>query len=100
MTHDPKLVEAVARAIGRQEGKLLSEYSYRKIAACALAAIDASGTHWVAPWEANETMAAAYGGYYADNWRKGHALEDTSARDAWNDMRAAYLEDGGTADAG
>jgi hypothetical protein len=43
-------------------------------------------------------MAAAYGGYYDDNWRKGHALEDTSARDAWNDMRAAYLEDGGTAD--
>jgi hypothetical protein len=101
MTRDPKLVEAVARAIAelnRARGDNWREWE--NDARAAIAAIDASGTHWVAPWEANETMAAAYGGYYADNWRKGHALEDTSARDAWNDMRAAYLEDGGTADAG
>ncbi len=44
MTHDPRLVEALARAIRRGRNRSAGD-----VAADCLSAIDASGTHWVAP---------------------------------------------------
>ncbi len=66
MTHDPNLVEVVALALAASEGydwdSLPDDWSFkggdealvgrndlRKNARDALTAIDASGTHWVAP---------------------------------------------------
>lgn len=64
MTYDPKLVETVARAIyhgiHRSVGSTPRELSHlpadgrrelEYVARAALAAINASGTHWVAPAE-------------------------------------------------
>ncbi len=64
MTHDPELIEAVARAIAIADGwgvgqkhdgndwRLVPMPTYRILhdqATAAIAAINASGTHWVAP---------------------------------------------------
>lgn len=56
MAHDQKLVEAVARAIHETEELWTPEQTSEDIARAALDAIDASGTHWVAPWTHNDLM--------------------------------------------
>jgi hypothetical protein len=73
--HDPKLVEAVARAIDVVRGLP----TYEKMAVAALDPINASGMHWVAPWEAPVPAGVA------TNWR----LHDLAAE--WADWRDAYL---------
>lgn len=72
---DPKLIEAVAQDLCTSDGliwenlvrrighPLLAEY--RKHATVAIAAINASGTHWVAPVDVSDAMYDA--GYRAES---------------------------------
>lgn len=73
MTFDPKLIEAVARAMyervennaapeDRTSWEEAGDYwqrLYREDAAAFLTAINATGTHWVAPWNLDEDMRQA-----------------------------------------
>ncbi len=95
MTPDPKLVEAVARAIARCEygsdaefeaewgdGQGAWQYWNRREATAALAAISASGEWWIAPASLTGAMVDALGnGSFADNYER---------------VRNAHLKDTGT----
>lgn len=91
MSYDPKLVEAVARAMCVAEfteptttvkgGACLN---CRRRAAAALTAIDASGTHWVAPVEATGIMVSGVV-HYASEAGKREVARRYAA------MRTAYL---------
>ncbi len=104
MTPDPKLVEAVAKAMfmSTQEpeyaetaweflpedaGSHGTKRDYRDMARAALAAIPASGEWWVAPTEPSEAMVAA-------TVRFGRTIAET----AFRAMRDAHLKYTGTAD--
>jgi hypothetical protein len=92
---DPKLIELVARAYDeayvqhmRSCGTAIlptdRDAAHRAGLIAVLAAITASGTHWVAPVEATRRMKVV-GGVMAE---KGVGLGDL-----WAAMRAAYLAD-------
>lgn len=84
MADDPKLIEAVARAIAETDAvhfwdELPEEYyrgseygkkDYRTMARAALAAINASGTHWVAPHEPTEEIIDAYAEHEPEEFAK------------------------------
>lgn len=102
-TADPKLIEAVARAIGlsviesRLGGKQkptnadlewewkITEWrrACEHAAAAALAAVNASETHWVAPAEATEAMKSGY-----EQW--AYARPEGASR-IWRCLRDTYL---------
>ncbi len=101
MTPDPKLVEAVARAIARSDGwdigsnhdgndwSRVPTPAYRTFhqqAAAALAAIPASGEWWIAPWLPREAMVQA----------AAKQPQQMSLVKLWEDMRDAHLKDTGT----
>jgi uncharacterized alpha-E superfamily protein len=103
MTPDPKLVEAVARALwdAHEERHDLTKEPwedagefwqgvYREDARTALAAIAASGEWWVAPRDVSLRMMAAAVARNSD-------LVEPHVAVAWDDMRDAYLKDTGTA---
>ena len=48
-------------------------------------ALDAAG-YVIVPKEPTEAMCEAGAKFYQDNWRKGHAKEDTSMALIWADM--------------
>ena len=73
MAHDPALVEKVRVALENSIGCAIDAEE----AAAALDAIDASGTHWVAPWEITKAML-----WHAETWR-------------WAQLRDACLEERG-----
>jgi hypothetical protein len=97
MTPDPKLVEAVARAIADKQTygvpweQLLasSQLQYIGQAQAVLAAISASGEWWVAPWEILETDPIATALYNC-------GVEATDLLGTWRDVRDAHLKDTGT----
>ncbi len=103
MTHDPKLVEVVARALWddheqRHDLEVKEPWEeagedwqavYRKDAATALAAMSASGEWWVAPWEATSKMEIA-----ADELESSVSYFDWIVM--WAAMRDAHLKDTGT----
>ncbi len=114
MTPDPKLLEAVARAIyehidarARPEDQEPWEQAgefwrgvYCDEAGAALAAISASGEWWVAPWRVTEDMErAAFQNAEFDD--RGLTLDDyhDQPAKAFAAMRDAYLKDMGTGDA-
>ncbi len=102
MTSDPKLIEAVAKAVAEsvslswpsdaggdivrpaQQAQLLA------MARAALAAISASGEWWIAPTKPTGAMIAGgnAAGFKA-NWR-------SVTNDVYAGMRDAHLEDTGT----
>ncbi len=106
MTHDPKLVETVARAAyartcefwaqafpdkaphepWERETDMLREH-WLEFARAALSAINASGTHWVAPVEATDAMVEE-GAAQVEN---GLFRIEPGVRSAWQEMRTAYL---------
>ncbi len=93
---DPKLIEAVARAMrkaGRDwlqarldanpgSGLAWGDIPHEVYAEAALSAINASRTHWVAPVEATDAMIDRGMIDAADS---GHPT------DVWNGMRTAFL---------
>ncbi len=103
MTPDPKLVEAVARALCASDGltweKLLGAMAdhpliteYRKHARAALAAISASGEWWIAPWEATDAMIEV--GHM--QCRRDASFSMDMAEKCFAEMRDAHLKDTGT----
>ncbi len=95
MTPDPKLVEAVARAIACKQTygvpwdmlPASSQLQFIGQAQAVLAAISASGEWWIAPTEPSEAMVAA-------TVRFGRTIAATVFRE----LRDAHLKDTGTAD--
>ncbi len=97
MTHSPELIEAVARAYGvayqafivgcrTAVGPAQRLDAHMAGLRAALAAIDASGTHWVAPVKLTSEMieAARNEPYVPKHWSEG-------LRNDWSAMRTAYL---------
>lgn len=75
--HDERLVEAVADALAAPGGTLRT---FEEDARRVLAAIDASGIAWVAPWKMTNSMHGAYNATY-----------HSSAGATWAAMRDACL---------
>lgn len=98
MADDPKLVETVARAMCAADGPnfdelpktwnrnadfMLAQDDWLLFAIAALAAINGSGTHWVAPNELETAMANAVGNLPD---RRFSDLDEI-----WSAQRTAYL---------
>lgn len=97
MTMDER-VEAATAAIRKFLGDAVLSPTAEYIARIALQAgvpeLHGDKPGWIAPWEATEEMATKGAVYYHDNWRPGHALEDTAMPYIWDAMRDAYLGKG------
>jgi hypothetical protein len=76
MTHDPRLVNAMCERAHPNFNYISpgAQDALRDMMRAALAAIDASGIAWVAPWEATEAMSTR-----------------TTDEFGWEEMRDAYL---------
>ncbi len=95
MPPDPKLVEAVARALCLNDtGYQIDDYleveraTYVEAAEAALAAISASGDWWIAPWNATLRMKVVAGTEAEAGYGMGGV---------WGFLRDAHLKDPGTA---